>query len=389
MKYDYLIVGAGLWGATFARMATDAGKRCLVIDKREHIAGNCYTKEMEGIQVHVYGPHIFHTDNEEIWSFVNRFAKFNHFTCRPKVRYGDRLYSFPINLFTLHQLWGVTTPEEAEERLRRERVPVERPANMKEWILSQVGEEIYRIFFEGYTRKQWGRDPSELPASIAKRLPIRLTHNDNYFEDRYQGVPIGGYTQMVEAMLDGIDVELGVDFLASAASWPDAVAKRTVYTGPIDRLFKYQLGRLEYRSLTFEHQVHMGDYQGVHGVNYPEPLYPFTRITEHKHFEFQQTEKTVITLEYPAQYEETGEPYYPVNNEENNARARQYRELAEANGFLVGGRLGQYQYLDMHQAIGSAMVAAKRELGPAEPKRRRFPHLPKIELVCVDHRAIE
>jgi UDP-galactopyranose mutase len=354
--YDYVIVGAGLFGATFANLATEAGKSCLVIDKRNHIAGNCYTEEVEGIHVHKYGPHIFHTNSPVVWAFVNSFANFNHFSYRPLVSYQSHLYSFPINMTTLYQLWSVRTPAEAEQVLQSRRIPCEDPKNLKEWVLSQVGAEIYDIFIRGYTTKQWGRDPSELPASIIRRLPIRLTYDTNYFNDRYQGIPYQGYTRMVERMLQGSEVQLEVDWFQDQRLLR-RLCKNVVYSGPLDQFFDYQCGPLEYRSLRFEEEWHDGDFQGVAGVNYTDAAVPYTRIVEHKHFTFNTGPRTIITREYPSA---TGEPFYPVNDEANNARRSQYLALPEQSGVIFGGRLGTYQYYDMHQVIAQAIATFKR-----------------------------
>ncbi len=361
MKYDYLIVGAGLFGTVFGRELTDAGRHVLIIEQRDHIGGNVYTRDVGGIHVHVYGPHIFHTDNNETWRYVNRFATFNHYVHRPNVRYKDKVYSFPINLMTLQQLWGVTTPDEAERRLAEVRVSCEHPKNLEEWILAQVGEEIYRIFVYGYTKKQWGREPKDLPTSIIRRLPIRLTFDSNYYNHRYQGIPIGGYTAMVENMLDGIDVELAT-LLSSMGDWRKQ-AKKLVFSGKIDEFFDYRFGELEYRSLAFESELMPGDYQGVSQMNYTDEAVPFTRIVEHKHFEFGTQEKTMITREYPLEWDRDKTPYYPINDARNNDLYRKYKAMtANCEDVIFGGRLAAYRYFDMHQVIGSALAAAKREL---------------------------
>jgi len=365
-KYDYLIVGAGMFGATFARAALDAGKSVLIVDKRNHIGGNCYTEKIEDIDVHVYGPHIFHTNDDGIWEFVNRFTKFEAFINKPKVSYGDKIYSFPINLMTLHQLWGVKTPAEAEEKLKSVRVPCENPQNLEEWILSQVGREIYETFIEGYTRKQWGRHPRELPTSIIKRLPIRLYFEENYFTDKYQGIPSEGYTSMMEKMIEGADVQLGVDFLADRTSW-ESRAEKVVYTGKIDEFFGYEYGELEYRSLDFDTFIADGDYQGNAVVNYTEEGVPYTRIVEHKHFVPRTAgskPKTVVTREYPAAWTREKTPYYPVRDKKNEEIYFKYKKLAEGKSdCLFGGRLAEYVYYDMHQVIGSALVKARKDLG--------------------------
>lgn len=364
-KYDYLIVGAGMFGATFARIMLDAGKSVLIIDKRPHIGGNCYTEKVEGIDVHVYGPHIFHTNDEKIWGFVNRFTEFENFINKPKVLFKDKIYSFPINLMTLYQLWGVKTPAEAEEKLKSVRVPCENPQNLEDWILSQVGREIYETFIEGYTRKQWGRHPKELPASIIKRLPIRLYFEENYFTDKYQGIPSGGYTAMMEKMMEGADIRLNVDFLSNIQEW-ESMADRVIYTGKIDEFFGYQHGELEYRSLDFETFIADGDYQGNAVVNYTEAEVPYTRIVEHKHFApstAAKHPKTVVTKEYPSAWTREKTPYYPIRDKKNEELYNKYRDLTEEKkSYIFGGRLAEYVYYDMHQVIGSAMAKARKEL---------------------------
>ncbi len=354
--YDFLIVGSGLYGAVFAERCRAAGKRALVIDQRAHIGGNCYTENRDGIAVHVYGPHIFHTSNRRLWDYVQRFGQFNNFVLRPKVRYGDDLYSFPINLFTLYQLWGVSTPGEALTRLEAERVHVADPTNLEDWVLSQVGRTVYEKFIQGYTQKQWQRDPRQLPASIIRRLPIRTTFDDNYFMDAYQGIPVDGYTAVIARMLDGTEVVLGEDYLARQSYW-DAKAERVVFTGCIDAFYRYCYGALEYRSLRFRHQrLEVPDFQGVAMVNYTSTAVPFTRIVEHKHFTGVQTPFTHITREYPETWSRGDVPYYPICDAENQARYEQYAALGRASPrYIFGGRLAEYRYYDMHQVIGSAL----------------------------------
>jgi UDP-galactopyranose mutase len=361
MKYDYLIVGSGLFGSIFARQMHDSGAKCLVIDRRNHIGGNCYTSNHNGIHVHEYGPHIFHTNSDKVWEYMNRWTKFNHFVYRPKVRHGDKVYSFPINLLTLYQLWGVSTPQEAKAKLEQVRIPISSPSNLEDWILSQVGEEIYKKFVYGYTKKQWNRNPKDLPASIIKRLPIRLTYDDNYFEDRYQGIPIGGYTSIFSKLLKGIATETEVDFLKDR-DYLESKAKKVVYTGAIDELFDCDMGRLEWRSLRFEHETLMGDFQGNAAFNYTEESVPFTRICEHKHFEFGKQDHTVITKEYPQDWNQNREKFYPINDEENSLLYKRYRDRIDGGRYILGGRLADYKYYDMHQVVGSALVRSEKEI---------------------------
>jgi UDP-galactopyranose mutase len=363
--YDYLIIGAGLFGSVFAHEARRKGKQVLLIDKREHIGGNCYSERREGIDVHKYGPHIFHTSDDRIWKFMNQFTEFNNFTLRPKVKHGNKLYSFPINLMTLHQVWGVATPDEAIKKLNEVRVPCENPRNLEEWILSQVGHEIYEIFIHGYTTKQWMRDPKDLPASIIKRLPIRLTFDDNYFNDTYQGIPKEGYTSIFKSMLQGCDVALGEDYFSDRDRW-NSMAKRVVYTGKIDEFFNYKFGDLEYRSLRFEEETRFGDFQGNAIINYGEASVPYTRITEHKHFTPERLDKlnsTIYTKEYPIPWSRDATPYYPIGDDKNNEVYRMYKEAAESeSNVMFGGRLAEYKYYDMHQVVGSALQKSRREL---------------------------
>ena len=361
MKYDYLIVGSGLFGATFAYEVSKLGNKCLVIDKRKHLGGNIYTEKEEGIQVHKYGPHIFHTDSEEIWKFVKNFASFNSYSHRPKACVNDKIFSLPINLMTLYQLWGVKTPEEAKMRLDVEKIKIENPNNLEEWALSQVGEDIYKTFYQGYTKKLWGKDPKDLPASIIKRLPIRLNFDDSYYFHKHQGIPVGGYTQIIEGMLAGIEVKLNFDFSEIKGSWHEQ-AKKLVFTGRIDEFFDYEFGELEYRTLEFKQKTIEGNFQGVSQVNYPDENIPYTRIIEHKHFEFGEQENTIITREYPRHCVKSDVPMYPVINDENNRRYEKYKAKSDATpNFIGGGRLFYFKYLDMHQVIASAINAAKKE----------------------------
>ncbi|SKB57537.1 UDP-galactopyranose mutase [Lachnospiraceae bacterium] len=369
--YDYLIVGAGLYGAVFAHEAAKAGKKCLVIDKRDHIAGNIYTEEKFGIQVHRYGAHIFHTDNKEVWDYVNRFAEFNRYTNSPVAKYKDEMYNLPFNMNTFHELWGVKTPEEAKAEIARQTAEAaekigSEPANLEEQALLLGGKDIYEKLIKGYTEKQWGRRATELPAFIIRRLPFRFVFDNNYFNDRYQGIPIGGYTGLVKKLLGDTEVRLGVDFYKERESL-SAEAKEIIFTGLIDEFFEYKFGTLEYRSLRFEtEEVDTDNYQGNAVVNYTEYEVPYTRIIEHKHFEefgsapkTSEDGKTIITREYPAAWEKGDEPYYPVNNEENNALYEKYRELAEkTEGVHFGGRLGKYKYYDMDDVIADALADA-------------------------------
>lgn len=364
-KYDYLIVGAGLFGAVFARQAADAGKSVLVIDKRSHIAGNIYTENVEGINVHVYGAHIFHTNNKQVWDYVTRFAEFNRFTNSPVANYKGTLYSLPFNMYTFNQMWGVVTPQEAQAKIEEQRAAagISEPKNLEEQAISLVGTDIYERLVKGYTEKQWGRDCKDLPAFIIKRLPVRFTFDNNYFNALYQGIPMGGYTKMVAAMLDGIEVRLGIDYLAQKQEL-DALAERVVYTGPIDAYFGYQLGALEYRSVRFETEVlDMPNFQGNAAVNYTDRETPWTRIIEHKWFEFGTQPKTVISREYSSEWKPGDEPYYPVNDQRNSARYLSYKALADREeNIIFGGRLGEYKYYDMDAVIASALACAEKEL---------------------------
>lgn len=368
--YDYLVVGSGLFGSVFARQATDAGKKVLVIDKRPNIAGNVYTEKVEGINFHKYGAHIFHTNNTEVWNYVNRFATFNRFTNSPVANYKGELYSMPFNMYTFNKMWGVVTPEEAEAKIEEQKKEITgEPRNLEEQAISLVGRDIYEKLVKGYTEKQWGRDCKELPAFIIKRLPVRLTFDNNYFNALYQGIPIGGYTKLVENLLDGIEVQLNVDYLVDRAKW-DAIAEKVVYTGAIDAFFNYSLGNLEYRSVRFENEVlDIPNFQGNAAVNYTDRETPWTRIIEHKWFEFGKDEngndlpKTIISREYSSEWKPGDEPYYPVNDEKNGALYKEYRALADQEGKVIfGGRLGEYKYYDMDAVIASALECVKREL---------------------------
>ena len=362
--YDYLIVGAGLYGAVFAQKAMEAGKTCLVIEKRDHIAGNIYTEAVEGIQVHRYGAHIFHTNNDEVWGYVNRFATFNRYTNSPVANYKGEIYNMPFNMNTFNKMWGVITPAQAQAEIERQRAAryVAEPKNLEEQAINLVGTDIYEKLVKHYTEKQWGRPCTELPAFIIKRLPVRFVYDNNYFNALYQGIPVGGYTAMVEKMLEGAEVKLGVDYLADKAAW-DAVADKVVYTGPIDAYFGYKLGALAYRSVRFETEtLDMENYQGNAVVNYTDADTPYTRIIEHKHFEFGTQPKTVISREYSAEWKVGDEPYYPVNDEANGALYQQYKALTEGEEkVLFGGRLGEYKYYDMDKVIEAALAAWKAQ----------------------------
>lgn len=370
MKYDYLVIGSGLYGAIFAHEAKKAGKSVLVIDKRPNIAGNIYTEEMEGIQVHKYGAHIFHTNLKKVWDYVNQFAEFNRFTNSPVANYNGELYSLPFNMYTFNKMWGVVTPEEAAAKIEEQRkaAGITEPKNLEEQAISLVGRDIYEKLIKGYTEKQWGRPCTELPSFIIKRLPVRLTFDNNYFNALYQGIPIGGYTGLVANMLDGIEVRLNTDYLADKTAF-DAMADKVVYTGAIDAYFGYRLGTLEYRSVRFETEVlDMPNFQGNAAVNYTDADTPWTRIIEHKWFEFgkdadgNDLDKTVISREYSSEWKPGDEPYYPVNDEKNGALYQEYKKLAEQeHNVIFGGRLGEYKYYDMDQIIAAALARTEEE----------------------------
>ena len=360
--YDYLIVGSGLFGSVCARELTDAGFKCLVIDKRNHIGGNVYTENIKGINVHKYGPHIFHTSNKKIWDYVNKFIEFNHFSYRPRVNFNNKIYSFPINMMTLYQLWGVTNPKEALEKINKVKINIKNPSNLEEYILSKVGKEIYETFIKGYTKKQWEKDPKDLPVSIIKRIPIRLTFDDNYYFDKYQGIPIGGYTKLINNLLKEIEVKTSIDYFKNKAEL-DLVSRKVIFTGKIDEYFNYKFGELEYRGLNFKQEIlDIDNFQGVAGMNYTSEKVPFTRIIEHKHFEFGKQKHTIITKEYPKKASKNDIPYYPINNKANNKRYSKYKKLAEKTNVIFGGRLAEYKYYDMHQVIGSALSKVKKEI---------------------------
>ena len=376
MKYDYLVVGAGLFGAIFAYEANKAGRKVLVIDRRPHVGGNIFTEEVEGIQVHKYGAHIFHTSDKEVWNYIQQFAEFNRYTNCPVARYKDELYNLPFNMNTFSKMWGIKTPEEAKEIIDRQikEAGIKEPANLEEQAISLVGRDIYEKLIKGYTEKQWGKRASELPSFIIRRLPVRFVYDNNYFNDQYQGIPIGGYTQIIEKMLEGVEVRLGVDFFEDREIL-ESEADHIVFTGMIDAFYDYCYGELEYRSLRFETEtLDMENYQGNAVVNYTEYKIPYTRIIEHKHFEYgcqggygntgtPAVQKTVITREYPAAWEKGAQPYYPMNDEKNNALYERYRELAEKEEHVIfGGRLVMYRYYDMHQVIAEALKCVKENL---------------------------
>ena len=365
MKYDYLIVGSGLYGAVFAHEAKKAGKKCLVIEKRNHIAGNIYTEKVEGIDVHKYGAHIFHTSNKFVWDYVNGFASFNNFVNSPVANYKGEIYNMPFNMNTFAKMFGVFTPKEAAAVLEEEKAEIKgEPKNLEEQAISLVGRRIYEKLVKGYTEKQWGRDCKDLPAFIIKRLPVRFTYDNNYFNDRYQGIPEEGYTKLVENMLDGIEVRLGENFLEKREEYT-ALADKILYTGPIDEFFGYKLGKLEYRSVRFEDEIlDEENHQGVAVVNYTDRETPFTRVIEHKHFNFGKQPKTVITREYSAEWKEGMEPYYPVNDDKNSALYEKYADLAKKEEKVIfGGRLGMYKYFDMDKVVENALELCKKEWG--------------------------
>lgn len=364
-KYDYLIVGSGLFGAVFAQRAKAAGKKVLVVEKRPHIAGNVYTEEIEGINVHKYGAHIFHTNNKQVWDYITQFADFNRFTNSPVANYKGELYSLPFNMYTFNKMWGVVTPEEAAAKIEEQKkeAGIDHPKNLEEQAVSLVGRDIFEKLVKGYTEKQWGRDCKDLPAFIIKRLPVRLTFDNNYFNALYQGIPMGGYTKLVSNLLEGIEVRLNVDYLKQKEEL-DALAEKVIYTGPIDEYFDYQLGTLEYRSVRFETEVlDIPNFQGNAAVNYTDRETPWTRIIEHKWFEFGSQPKTVISREYSSEWKLGDEPYYPVNDEKNEMLYKQYKELAEnERNVIFGGRLGEYKYYDMDAVIASALQLCEKEL---------------------------
>ena len=363
-KYDYILVGSGLYSGVFAWFAKQKGKKCLVLEKRDHIGGNVYCENTEGIHVHKYGAHIFHTSNKEVWQFVNSLAEFNRYTNSPVANYKGEMYNMPFNMNTFSKMWNISTPDQAKKIIEEQKKEITgEPKNLEEQAISLVGREIYEKLVKGYTEKQWGRDCTALPAFIIKRLPVRYTYDNNYFNDLYQGIPIGGYNVIIDRLFEGCDIETGVDYLEKKEYY-DGLGEKIVYTGTIDAYYKYQFGKLEYRSLRFESEVlDEENHQGVAVVNYTDRETPYTRIIEHKHFEFGTQPKTVITREYPVTWQEGMEPYYPVNDEKNQALYQKYAKLAEKEEHVIfGGRLGEYKYYDMDKVIASAMACAKEEL---------------------------
>ena len=370
MKYDYLIVGCGLYGSAFAKIATDRGKKVLIIEKRKHIAGNTYTEKIEGIDVHKYGPHIFHTNNKQIWDFMNRFAMFNRFTLSPIAKYKNQLYSLPFNMYTFNKMWGCITPDEAKKIINEQKKQINgTPKNLEEQAISLVGKDIFEKLIRGYTEKQWGRNCKQLPAFIIKRLPVRFTYDNNYFNALYQGIPVGGYTRLVEKMIDGIEIKLNEDYLKNRQYY-NSITEKIIYTGAIDSYFDYKLGSLEYRTVYFKNEIlNIDNFQGNAIINYTDSQTPWTRIIEHKWFQFGKDEKgndlpkTIISKEFSKEYEAGDEPYYPVNDEKNSLLYSKYKKLAdnEKNVFF-GGRLGEYKYYDMDKVIESVLNFAKKEL---------------------------
>lgn len=368
-EYDYLIVGAGLFGAIFAYEAKKSGKKCLVIEKREHIGGNVYTENIEGINVHKYGAHIFHTSNLEVWNYIQQFAEFNRYTNSPVAKYKNELYNLPFNMNTFSKMWGIATPDEARKIIEKQKQEIKgEPKNLEEQAISLVGRDIYEKLIKGYTEKQWGRKAEELPSFIIKRLPVRFVYDNNYFNDKYQGIPIGGYTQIIDRMLEGVEVRTNTDFFANRTNFENC-SDKIIYTGMIDEYYGYCFGELEYRSLRFESEtLDVENYQGNAVVNYTEYEIPYTRIIEHKHFEFmcqngEVNDKTIITREYPANWKHGDEPYYPMNDEKNNNLYQRYKEKAEKESKVIfGGRLGMYKYFDMHNVIDEALKCVNREL---------------------------
>ena len=361
-KYDFLIVGSGLYGAVFAREMTHIGKKCLVIDKRSHTGGNVYCEKVEDINIHKYGPHIFHTNDKKIWDYVNLFVEFNNFIYSPLANYKGNLYNLPFNMNTFYQLWNIKSPAEVLEKIKNqiEAAGFIKPSNLEEQAISMVGKDIYEILIKGYTEKQWGRKAIDLPAFIIKRLPVRFTFDNNYFNDKYQGIPVGGYNKLIDGLLAGIEVKTGVDFFENRAEL-SLLADRLVYTGKLDEFYNYKFGYLQYRSLRFEHEyMNQPNYQGISVMNFTEKTIPYTRIIEHKHFEFGNQPGTVVTKEYPQEWKPDMEAYYPINDDANTKKLKQYNELAKNEpNVIFGGRLAEYKYYDMHQVIASALTKIK------------------------------
>jgi UDP-galactopyranose mutase len=361
MKYDYLIVGSGFFGSICARELTNSGFKCLVIENRNHIGGNCYTENKDNINIHTYGPHIFHTSDEEIWNWINQYVKFNNFTLSPVANYNGEIYSLPFNMWTFNKLWNVTTPEEAQEIIKSQSNNIDEPKNLEEQAIKLVGTDVYEKLIKGYTLKQWRKDPKELPKEIIKRLPVRFTYDNNYFNDTYQGIPIGGYTQIFEKLLDGIKVELNTDYFEKKEHW-DSIGNKVIYTGPIDKFYNYQFGELEYKTTKFEYYRHPKEnFQGTAIMNYTDLKKSYTRIIEHKHFEKSNSPVSWITYEYPIEYKSNEtEPYYPVNDSINNLKFLKYKKLSDNQSkYFFGGRLSEYKYYDMHQVIKSALSFVK------------------------------
>ena len=355
--YDFVIVGSGFFGSICAHELNKHGLKCLVLEKRNHIGGNCYTEKRDNINIHLYGPHIFHTSNKEVWDWINNFTNFNNFTLRPIANYKDEIFSLPFNMWTFNKLWNVTKPQEAKKIIQDQSKSIEDPKNLEEQAIKLVGVDVYEKLIKGYTIKQWKKDPKNLPKEIIKRLPVRFTYDNNYFNDTYQGIPIGGYTQIFEKLLKDVEVKLNTDYLFDKEYW-DSMCKNVIFTGPIDKFFDYQFGRLEYKTTNFYHsKLNTEDFQGVAMVNYTDELIPFTRIVEHKHFENSDSKVTWITHEYPVDYNPfENEPFYPVNDEENNNKYSKYKKLVDSQTKIIfGGRLAEYKYYDMHQVIKSAL----------------------------------
>lgn len=355
MDFDYLIVGAGLTGATFAHQLLKKNKRVLIIDKNKYVGGNCYTKKIEGIDIHLHGPHVFHTDNKKIWDYINQFSEFNNFINKPKVVYQNKLYSFPINLMTFNQIWGIKTPYEAKQKINEIRINFAPPKNIEEFCLSQIGQELYEIFIKGYTTKQWAKSPKNLPIDIIKRIPIRFDYNEAYYNDKYQGIPVNGYTEIIEKMIYGSIVKLETNYFNNREYWNNQ-AKYIIYTGKIDEFFDYSLGHLEYRSLEFDTKImDMESFQGNAVINYTDEFIPYTRSIEYKYFNYKDNPSTVVVKEFPQKHNKNNEPYYPINNKKNNELYYKYRNLIKENNMLFAGRLGKYSYIDMDDAIIEAI----------------------------------